>query len=58
MGQVIYLLERAPVTKNRRALRAHQERERAMTHARMMMVGALVTTSLMMSAVAVLFLAQ
>jgi hypothetical protein len=58
MARVIYLLERAPVTKNKRALRAHQERERALVHARMMMIGALVTTGLMMTALALLPLVQ
>lgn len=52
MGDVIRIHERIPVTKSVIARRVHQERERALAHAQMMMVGAMLTTALMMVAVA------
>jgi hypothetical protein len=52
MGDVIQIRQRIPVTKSVIARRVHQERERALAHAQMMMVGAMLTTTLMMTAVA------
>jgi hypothetical protein len=49
---VIQIRQRIPVTKSVIARRVHQERERALAHAQMMMVGAMLTTTLMMTAVA------
>lgn len=54
MGDVIRIRQRVPVTKSVIAKRVHQERERAFAHAQMMMVGAMLATSLMMVAVALL----
>lgn len=51
---MIQLRQRIPVTKSVIARRVHQERERALAHAQMMMVGAMLTTALMMVAVALL----
>ncbi len=58
MGDLIRIRQRVPVTKSVIARRVHQERERALAHAQMMMVGAMLTTSLMMVAVALLALAN
>jgi hypothetical protein len=52
MGDVIRIRERIPVTKSVIARRVYQERERALAHAQMMMVGAMLTTALMMVALA------
>lgn len=54
MGQLIHFPERAVATRNQRLGRAHQARERALVHARMMLVSALLTAALMMSALAAL----
>lgn len=54
MGQLIQFPRRVLVTKNHVLRRAHEERERALAHAHMMMVGAIVTTGLMMLCLALL----
>ena len=58
MGNIIQLRQRVPVTQSVVAKRVYQERERALAHAQMMMVGAMLTTTLMMIAVALFAIAN
>lgn len=58
MGDLIQLRQRIPVTRSVIAKRVYQERERALAHAQMMMVGAMMTTTLMMIAVALFAIAN
>jgi hypothetical protein len=54
MGQLIHFPERAIATKHRRVAYAHLAQQRALAHARMMVVSALLAAGLMMSALAAL----
>lgn len=54
MGQLIHFPERAIATKHKRAAYAYQAEQRALAHARMMVVSALLAAGLMMSALAAL----
>lgn len=58
MGDVIRIRQRVPVTKSVIAKRIHRERERALAHAQMMMVGAMLTTGFMTLALTILFVLQ
>ncbi len=58
MGDVVRIRQRVPVTKSVIAKRVHRERERALAHAQMMMVGAMLTTGLMIVAAALIGLAN
>jgi CHASE3 domain sensor protein len=54
MGDLIRIRQQVPVAKNRLQQRAYWEQQRAIAHAQMMMIGATVTTGLMMLGLAVL----
>ena len=54
MGDLIQMRQHVPVAKNSLQRRAYWEQQRAIAHAQMMMIGATVTTGLMMLGLALL----